>query len=387
MGTRATIWSSSTPLRHMVQLDAIRAFAVGLVLFYHFYRPARELVHFGAVGVRVFFVLSGFLITGILLHARKLVDSRETAPGVAIGRFYIRRFLRIFPLYYLALVIAWYGRVSDARAGMVWHVSYLSNLYFFLENAVRPGEWGGHVGHFWSLAVEEQFYLVWPWVILFAPRRWLPRIALGMVAFGPVFRVVVMAVTGNDLVNILTPGCVDSLGLGAYLAMTVVPEFEAHPQIRRIGTSTLWTGALLFAAARAADTANGFALFHIAAFDLAAALMAVWLVARAAQGMRGLAGRVLEFAPLRYLGTISYGIYVYHMMLPELLPRVARRLGYPDLLAPLGIETLPYLVFYSTVSVVVAAISWHCFEGPINRVKDRLKDPQPRALGPGTKAA
>src|SRR5262249_6679914 len=149
---RETIWSSKTPLRYMPQLDSLRAVAVGLVLLYHFWRPARQSVHFGGIGVRLFFVLSGFLITGILLQSRTLVDRGETEARVAIRHFYIRRFLRIFPLYYFALAVACLGNVYDARAGIVWHVSYLSNVYFFLENAAQPGRWGGSVAHLWSLA-------------------------------------------------------------------------------------------------------------------------------------------------------------------------------------------------------------------------------------------
>jgi peptidoglycan/LPS O-acetylase OafA/YrhL len=368
-----TIWSPTTPLRHMAQLDGLRALAAGMVVCYHFWRPAREYVHLGGIGVRVFFVLSGFLITGILLRSRSGLDDGRTTAGVALRHFYIRRVLRIFPLYYFALAIAWYGKVSGAREGMLWHVGYLSNVHFFLVNAVHHGTWGGHVGHFWSLAVEEQFYLLWPWVILFARRRWLPGIALGMAAAGPIFRFVVFSLTGNDITPILPLGCVDSLALGAYLAMTVLPEFQSHPLIRPVGVNALWSGLVLFAAYQAAVQSGGFWRFRIVSFDLAVALVGVWLVARAARGMGGPAGRFLELAPLRYLGTISYGIYVYHNMLPELLPKVAKRLGYPDLLAPLGDQTVPYLIFYAAATVAVAAVSWHFFEGPINRLKARFE--------------
>jgi peptidoglycan/LPS O-acetylase OafA/YrhL len=372
VSSRDTIWSPTTPLRHMPQLDSLRAFAVGLVLLYHFWRPARQSVQFGPIGVRVFFVLSGFLITGILLRSRWELDQGKVAARAAVTRFYIRRCLRIVPLYYLALVIAWYGYVYGARSGMAWHATYLSNLYFFLESASNAGRWGGHVAHFWSLAVEEQFYLVWPWVILFTARDQLPRVALAMIGIGPVFRLVVASATGNDLASILTPGCVDSLGLGAYLAMAATPEFASHPQVRPIGPWALWVGLLLFAAHQATGQSEDWALFRIVTFDLAAALPAAWLVARAAKGFRGPAGRVLEFAPLRYLGTISYGIYVYHLMLPGLLTQLARRLGYPNLLRGLGDQTALYWLFYSTASVAVAAVSWHCFEGPINRLKARF---------------
>ncbi len=370
---RDTVWSTTTPLRHMPQLDGLRAFAAAFVVLYHFWRPVRDYVHLGGVGVRVFFVLSGFLITGILLQARLQSDGGRTSAGVVLRRFYIRRVLRIFPLYYLVLAIAWYARVDGAREGVLWHGAYLSNVHFFLVNAVRHGEWGGHLGHFWSLAVEEQFYLAWPWVILFAPRGWLPGIALGTAAVGPLFRYLVFTATGNDITPVLLPGCIDSLALGAYLAMTVAPAFAAHSLVRPIGTGVLWSGLVLFGAYQAAERTDGFWVFRLVSFDLAVALVGLWLVARTSRGMTGLPGRVLELAPVRYLGTISYGIYVYHLILPDLLPRAARRWGHPELFAPLGDQTLPYLVFYSIATIAVAAISWHCFEGPINRVKDRFQ--------------
>jgi peptidoglycan/LPS O-acetylase OafA/YrhL len=368
-----TIWSPTTPLHHMPQLDGLRAFAAGLVVLYHFWRPAGDYVHLGGIGVRVFFVLSGFLITGILLRSRVLRDAGRTPAGVALRRFYIRRILRIFPLYYFALAIAWYARVAGAREGIVWHATYLSNVHFFLVNAVRHGQWGGYLSHFWSLAVEEQFYLVWPWVILFAPRRWLPGIALTAVVVGPIFRYLVFTATGNDVTPILPLGCIDSLALGAYLAMTVAPEFASHPLVRPIGATVLWSGLLLFCAYQAAEQTDGLWTFRIVSFDLAVALVGVWLVARAAEGMAGPAGKVLELAPVRYLGTISYGIYVYHRLLPDLLPRLARHLGHPELFAPLGDRTLPYLAFYTAASISVAAVSWHWLEAPINRMKARFE--------------
>jgi peptidoglycan/LPS O-acetylase OafA/YrhL len=370
---RDTIWSSTTPLRHMAQLDGLRAFAVALVLVYHFYRPVRHYVQLGPIGVRVFFVLSGFLITGILLRSRARRDSGQTPTGLALGHFYMRRFLRIFPLYYLALAIAWLGKVEDVRKALPWHVAYLSNVHFWLVNAVQHGRWGGAVGHLWSLAVEEQFYLLWPWVILFAPRRWLPGIALGAAAVGPIFRFAVYRATGNDITQILLPGCIDSLALGAYLAMTVLPEYRSHPLVRSVGAPVLGCGVLLFAAYFAAERSDGYWMFRMVSFDMAIALMSVWLVAKAAAGMGGPVGRALELAPVRYLGTISYGIYVYHLLLPHLLSRVVRRLGHPDLLAPLGDQTATFLAFYAVLTVAVAAASWHLFEAPINRLKARFE--------------
>jgi peptidoglycan/LPS O-acetylase OafA/YrhL len=129
----------------------------------------------------------------------------------------------------------------------------------------------------------------------------------------------------------------------------------------------------LFIAYVAAQRSGGWWKFEIVSFDLAMALVGVWLVAQAARGMGGPIGSVLSWAPVRYLGTISYGIYVYHLLLIDLLPRLARRAGYPDLLAGLGNETLAFFAFYGCMTVVVAAISWHVFEAPINRLKARFE--------------
>jgi peptidoglycan/LPS O-acetylase OafA/YrhL len=358
----------------MPQLDGVRAVAAGMVVCYHFYRPIRDYVHLGGIGVRVFFVLSGFLITGILLRTRFSAEASGTAGrGVALRRFYIRRFLRIFPLYYFALAVAWITRVDGARESIAWHTAYLSNVRFFLQNAVDHDKWGGHVAHFWSLAVEEQFYLLWPWVICFAPRRWLPSIALGLAAFGPVFRYVVFTATGNDITSVLLPGCIDSLALGAYLAMSVLPEFESHPLVRPVGPAVLWTGVALFGAYQAAALSSGWWTFRQVSFDLAVAILGLWLVANAARGFAGPAGRFLGSTPVRYLGTISYGIYVYHLLLPVIVPKIARRLGYPDFFAPLGDQSLAFLAFYGLITIAVAAASWHAFEAPINRLKDRFE--------------
>jgi peptidoglycan/LPS O-acetylase OafA/YrhL len=351
----------------MAQLDGLRAIAVGLVLMYHFWRPVRVWVHSGAVGVRLFFVLSGFLITGILLKSRESLDLGEQSAGFALQRFYVRRFLRIFPLYYLALLIAWSGNVSGTQTGMAWHVSYLSNLYFFLQESLR-----GSLSHFWSLAVEEQFYLFWPWIILFTPRRRLPEVALGAIVTAVVFRLVVMWLTDNYLTSILPFSCLDSLGVGAYLAMAADPAFRSHRMVRQPTRTWAWAGVVLFIAHQGAEYLHVWSLFRIVAFDLAVALPAVWLVKRSSEGIDGLPGRILQSAPLRYVGTISYGVYAYHMMLPELFTNVARQIGYPGLLGLLGRQGIRYAIFYSGASVVIAAISWRWFEGPINRLKARF---------------
>ena len=111
-----------------------------------------------------------------VLRAERIPDHRHPARASAsesdragaLRAFYIRRALRIFPAFYLTLALAWWADLPLVRESLAWHAAYLSNVYTFVR-----GEWPGAISHFWSLAVEEQFYLVWPWLIVFAPRRWL----------------------------------------------------------------------------------------------------------------------------------------------------------------------------------------------------------------------
>lgn len=156
---------------YMPQLDALRAIAVLAVMFHHFV-PARAqwplfaAIPFGQLGVKLFFVLSGFLITGILLRARSKLGDQPRAVLSALAGFYARRSLRIFPLYYLVIAVCLVLNVPPVRDELLWLATYTLNLRISYQ-----GWYPEHVAHFWSLAVEEQFYLLWPWVVLFAPSR------------------------------------------------------------------------------------------------------------------------------------------------------------------------------------------------------------------------
>jgi peptidoglycan/LPS O-acetylase OafA/YrhL len=130
---------------YMPQLDGLRAFAVGAVLIHHFFQPARVGgVDFALLGVWLFFVLGGFLITGILLRSRDQVEYSGYPSGFVLRQFYVRRFLRIFPLYYLVLSVAAMLDLGDVRDTISWHLAYISNYLF----AARQ-HWGPVTAHFW----------------------------------------------------------------------------------------------------------------------------------------------------------------------------------------------------------------------------------------------
>src|SRR5947207_2377143 len=130
-----------------------------------------------------------------------------------LRQFYIRRFLRIIPLFYLVIGLAAALTLPWVRQTFLWHVAFLTNFYIFLHG------WKGLTIHFWSLAVEEQFYLAWPWVILLVSKRRLLAAILVMIAVGPAFRLFIGLCTSSDATPIFPLSCLDTLGLGALLAL------------------------------------------------------------------------------------------------------------------------------------------------------------------------
>ena len=150
--------SSAPPaeaLRYLPELDTLRALAVTGVIVHH-YVPAHELGILAIGGVELFFVLSGFLITRLLLAARREVERGRQHRAAALGRFYARRALRIFPLYYLVVAVLAAVDLPPAREILPWLLTYTLNFHMASRGYVD------HFAHFWTLAVEEQFYLVWP---------------------------------------------------------------------------------------------------------------------------------------------------------------------------------------------------------------------------------
>ena len=162
------------------------------------------------------------MITRILLDLRDVPDRWP-----AIGRFYLRRGLRLIPAFVLVLGLAVWADVPLARDTWPWHASYLSNLFI-----AREGQWQGHLSHFWSLAVEEQFYLVWPWLVVVTPARWLGAIVGGAILLGPLARLLAAAYGLPEPFWALVPGgSADSLGVGAWLALDTWRHGESRTPV------------------------------------------------------------------------------------------------------------------------------------------------------------
>ncbi|MFZ2491704.1 MAG: acyltransferase [Thermoanaerobaculia bacterium] len=344
---------------YVAQLDGLRAAAVVAVIGSH-YDWTAPWFWWGGMGVELFFVLSGFLITRILLKARSSIEEGSQTVGLAAVRFYIRRFLRIFPVYYLTLAVVAVVGIAPFRETLWWHVTYLSNVYFALR-----GEWYGPISHLWSLAVEEQFYLIWPWVILLTPMRWMRRAILLSVILGPASRAILMVAGAPTIaIETLVFTTFDLLGLGSLLAFE---SSDWSDEKQRRFMRLVWVG--LIAAAALMFAPDWFPPAPDLLFGrLARGLVFGGLVLRAWQGFGGVRGALLSWRPVAYIGKISYAIYLFHTFAAELTAKVFHYAFATTL--PSGAKAQALIGI--TATVTAAAVSWRYFEGPLNQFKEKF---------------
>lgn len=350
--------------RYMIQLDALRALAVFGVLVHHFLPEDLFLnskLHWGPLGVRLFFVLSGFLITGILLRCRDLVDFAQQDAWFTIRRFYMRRFLRLMPVYYLtifATTIIAFKYIS--KSSLIWHLTYTSNIYFSWER------WDAVTSHFWTLSVEEQFYLIWPLIIIFLPKKHILTVIILTIFLGPLFRFfcIQTGFTNGVMEYIFTLSCFDSFGMGALLAFCNHNQDKLKQAKKYLCNFCFWVGIPLFVASQFMYISNLGKSIVIVLGSTVASMFFVWLIDRAARGFSGWIGVILELPSLVYLGKISYGIYVYHLLVAYALNKILTYVGF----------TYPAwgwkkFVLSTVATLILAVLSWQFFEKPINTLK------------------
>lgn len=332
------------------QLDGTRIFAASAVIYAH---AADAPAVVGRLGVEYFFVLSGYLITGLLLRARGKGSIGDARP---LGNFFVRRCLRIWPAYYLLLAFLFWRNYEHIRDTAGWHLLYGSNVLFWLQNRWDP--W--IVSHFWSLAVEEQFYLVWPLLIYCTARRvlsWLlPTLAIASWAAAFLFSAHFPHQTNVGL-DVLMPFSLLGLGLGATLALWCVDCPQALRALRPAGL--LCTAALSVGIA-----SNGMILLESFWARPLTTICFVWFIAALSAQPAPVLADVLSARPLSYLGRISYGVYLYHLL--ALYYLVQSNHG-PHLRT--GLST--FLMTWAA-SIFLASLSWHVIEKPANALKKKF---------------
>jgi peptidoglycan/LPS O-acetylase OafA/YrhL len=293
-------------LTYQPEVDGLRALSIAMVIYTH-YLPEKYWplgIYWGSLGVKCFFVISGYLITSILISER----NSGTHFLEATKKFFVRRAIRLYPALLVVLSCGFIFNLYPVRQTIFWHLSYLSNFYF-----VRLGAWNGGVSHLWSLAVEAQFYLFWPLLILLCPPRSLPPLLVGTALIAPVFRAVWRSSGGNDIgAAVLAPASFDALAIGALVAL-----FIARPHARLISAGLGIFGLSVFSLARAGFLPNlagaeidlsGIALFFGCMICYVLTTRDSWLAA------------LLSCRPLVQLGLISYGAYLVHPLVREAWP-------------------------------------------------------------------
>jgi peptidoglycan/LPS O-acetylase OafA/YrhL len=378
-------------------LDGLRGLAIIMVLFVHFIGDAqpysafeRILVkasNYGVWGVDLFFVLSGYLITGILY------DSKGSARY--FRNFYMRRVLRIFPLYYGVLFLLFFvlplfpslvpPGLAESSRHQPWVWSYGVNLFI-----AQRGDWAlPYISHFWSLAVEEHFYLLWPVVVLAASRENLLRICVGCALFSLALRIVLLTLAGmNEIsIQVLTPCRFDALCTGGFLAVAS-RSGARETLVRAARPAALILAAVILAVSTVTATTRWLpGPSHALRSFLIALFFGALLLACVHAEPGTFIGRFFNHPAMRFFGKYSYGIYVYHGVISYFL--VDKRVE--DTLAKLvGSHLLAVLLQAAAglaVSVLVSVLSYEWFEKRFLRLKRWFGEGAPGAGELGVKAA
>ncbi len=340
-----------TPTARIPSLDGLRAVSILLVLLGHL--GYADGFHawwsdaYAHAGVRTFFVLSGYLITKLLL------GEHERSGTIRIGRFYVRRAWRILPVAYAyvgIITLVSFAHLSWRDMGLAW--TYLTSYTFLFG----PPHW--NVWHLWSISVEEQFYLIWPLLVAWRP-RWAARAAWAAVVVAPLCRYAFRA-HGMGLMALFgAPAVVDSLAIGCLFALHA-------PRLSRWVSTRRWTGAAWVGAAVAPQLIP-FIGEHPRVFVVPALLQAyVWTLFSlcVAVGMLWAIGarpRLLNHRLAVWIGTLSYGLYIWQM--PFMNPDARIRFPLNVLLA-----------------VGAAIASYYLLEQPLLWLRDRRAERQRAAL-------
>lgn len=367
--------------RHLPVLDGLRGLAIIAVLLRHAahifvaHGPVTRwflpLMEFGGWGVDLFFALSGFLITGILLNTRSALNRGRS--------FYGRRVLRIFPVYYLAL-----GLVLVTEAHVPWvkaaanmqntadHFSYL----FYFQNWIPLWHHGDYpesfIGHFWSLAVEEQFYFIWPAVVWHLSARAVIKLCSIALLLSLVLRMILVAHFGNGIwVYAFTITRADALYVGSALA--AIYALKGHFSNRLLagltagGLAGLVTVAVLGPARELWETGRNMAMFGISGL----ALLSGALIVFSLRFPESAVGRFFQQRWIRTFGKYSYGMYVWHF---PIYYSVQYLLGTRSVVYPLPTSrAILCLALLIAITYAAAWVSFNFYEQWFLRLKTRFE--------------
>lgn len=355
---------------HVGALDGVRGMAILLVLLFHYGNSAKDFgftaapiraLGIGWMGVDLFFALSGFLITGILW------DSKDKAHY--FRNFYARRSLRIFPLYYLALFSVIAMQMVWPQAGIygtespVYIALYATNFLAALSGT----ETVGVLTHFWSLAIEEHFYLVWPLVVFLGTRRQVMGVAIVMIVAAVLCRTYLVQADNTIAAYMLTPARMDALAVGAFFSLAIRGPGGLAALVRPAwilaGICIPVLGLLLATSGTIAESSPHMQTVGYTVFSLLCA--AGIIIGMTFAPLNGL----LSLPPLRWLGKYSYGLYVWHPIINTVLFYTSARALFGP---PNTLNSAALLGLGVVLTLAVSWLSYNLWEKQFLRLKVRF---------------
>jgi peptidoglycan/LPS O-acetylase OafA/YrhL len=332
-------------VRRIAELDGLRGLCATLIVAVHLFN---DYLPGCWAALDVFFVLSGYLITSIVI--------RHTLSWQFLNSFYLRRGLRIWPIYYLLIIVLTLVGLAKIPA-LPYYLTYTQRI---------PAYWGGNMPqwllfeHTWSLALEEQFYLIWPVLVLLAGKRRMEYLALAIVA------IAVEARYAGFHWWLLLARC-DGFALGGFLALVTTDTAAERARSRAFRWTAVFAVIAVLQAGlliRTGHLFHGFGPMTMAGRATLASLGSFILVALVICHAGHPLLALLRTTPLVYLGTISYGIYLYHYPIFRIVDMLNTYFGIAPAAAVCVVDCI--------LTLGIAMASWHLIESPILRLKDRI---------------
>lgn len=354
-------------MNYIVSFDLLRFVAVFLVLLWHWI-PETDIINYpinGRLGVVLFFVLSGFLISNGLASDTKTKTTFKT-----ILSFYLKRFLRIFPIYYLLLLFLFVVNYNSFREHQLWYWLYASNVYEELGN-----KHVAYLVHTWTLAIEEQFYLVWPLLFILVGQT-KRNLLIYIVAILSILFYIYSSFSSYNLLKYVSSfKFFFCFSFGALLAFN--PKILQFFNTKTVGVFVIIIIGGMLRMFHMGNIPWGLNIFFL---DLSYAILAMVLISICIKYNSVVKNNATILAPFIFLGRISYGIYLYHYLMYPLYhflhtQSLKYNLRYPIVNIILFPEFqnayLRFFVFFALV-VVLSIISYRIIEQPLLKLKKRL---------------
>jgi peptidoglycan/LPS O-acetylase OafA/YrhL len=360
---------NDSDLQYFSQLDGFRFFAILAVMLAHFFSTGILSRFPLGFGVLFFFVLSSFLITRILLTSKDKNERKSKTNLHSFKQFYIRRSLRIFPIYYLLLIFLYIMNLYPCRDIFPWLLSYTINLFISYSSDISVA---GSFAHLWSLSIEEQFYLIFPVFIFSINTKYILKFLISITILGFFGRMILYVSNPSNIAlwNFHSISALDSLGIGGILGYLSLYKISFLKKL--IGNRLLFSISIL-----------GFLIFMIFSYSVYDSnlkynfysgvlmrflfnILSFWILGWSIVfGYKGIFKLILENKIVLYFGKISYGLYLYHFFVQHIGNILFDKF---NILFSVEYKALIFMV----LSVVIASLSWYLIESPINKLKNNF---------------